>query len=446
MSRSQFGSPIKLFCFTFFYVIVSGVLVQFIILPYLFPDLHAGDGLIKGMDTVNYHHVTLNLLAQMNVKGWSAWSLQPEGPNALSGLMAAIYYVLGPKPYYLLICNGLLWGITAVSWYAIFQRIFPENPQWNVIPVVLILTLPSSLQWTSQFLKDTPCITGISLFLYAFIQSAVYDEKDDIAQWVRNIGIPLLLGAFFIWLVRPYILQLVLAGSLATIPIVGLAYLVRRAPPGIMTTTVAVTIITLLLSWVVNSIDRSSDRFNLTIPSASTVCDSNFINCGVHRVQVIRDGYCYDKDKVGSAIDCDLSMTNWVEAAAYLPRAMEIAFLSPFPNMWLAKANQPGGSQMRLVAGMETTLAYFTFSLALILLISRRVTFSLPMILAITYLLMPLLIETYVNPEIGTLYRMRYIFWTGLIGISLNLIISYLLFLKQTGSAQFYALKDVIYD
>src|SRR3990167_2226503 len=147
MSSSKLRASMGLFGITFLYVLLTGGLVQFLVLPYLFPDLHAGDGLLKGLDTVAFHHQALDLVAQMNVKGWSVWSLRPDGMNSPTGFMAAAYYLLVPKPFVFLIINGILWGITAVTWFAILGRIFPKNGLWSAIPVMLMITLPSSLLW-----------------------------------------------------------------------------------------------------------------------------------------------------------------------------------------------------------------------------------------------------------------------------------------------------------
>lgn len=435
MSNSQFRTSMQLFFFTFFYVIVSGLLIQCLILPYVFPGLHAGDGLLKGMDTAGFHHEALELLAKMNVNGWSVWSLRPEGMNSPPGMMAALYYLLGPKPYFLLPLNGLFWGVTAVIWYAIFQCIFPKNEKWNLIPVLLMIILPSSFQWTTQFLKDLPGIAGMSLFFYAFIYSMTEKYEDSQIKQLLKILTSLLLGTFLIWIVRPYLLQFVVAASFAVFPVVAMAYFTKKISYKIMGTVSLVILMTLLLNYVGNSVfrvkDHRHDRLNLAVPIAMPAAQINLFNLGVIRLQQIRNGYCNHKGKVGSAIDCDVNMANVMEAIVYLPRALEIALFSPFPNMWFAKATNPGGSQMRLVAGMEMSIAYMIFAFTFMLLISGRVKLTLPMILAMIYLLTPLLIQTYGNPEIGTLYRMRYLFWTGLVGISLNLIIGYFLSRKQ---------------
>lgn len=436
MNCNKLGTSAGMFAVAFVYVLLTGVFVQFLVLPYLFPELHAGDGLLKGMDTVDFHHQALKLLAQMNIKGWSVWSLRPDGMNSPPGIMAVMYYLLVPKPYVLLLLNGLLWGITAATWFAILTRIFPENGKWSAVAVLLIIILPSSWQWTTQFLKDTISIAGFSLVFFAFIQSVVMRDKDDIAKWLRHVGVPLLFGGALIWLVRPYILQLLVAGSFSALVVVCLAFLLRRVPPRLVMTTTAVAVVTLLLSLEGNYIflvnDQRHDRLTLKMPSSSS-SSSSFLDNGVFRLQTIRDGYCLTKDRVGSSIDCDVKMSNVADAIAYLPRALQIGLLSPFPSSWFAKAKTPGGGQMRMIAGGEMLIAYLIFSSTLMLLIRRKVRLSLPLLMGVVYLLIPLLIETYANPEVGTLYRMRYIFWTGLMAMSLSLSMSYFLIFKKTG-------------
>lgn len=145
----------------------------------------------------------------------------------------------------------------------------------------------------------------------------------------------------------------------------------------------------------------------------------------------IRRGYCSGYANMGSAIDCDQSMNTLRDALLYLPRAIQIAVLSPFPDTWVGKGKTPGGTQMRMIAGLETFIAYIIFATVFMLVVAGRARPSVPVLMASSYLLVPAVIQAFANPNLGTVYRMRYVFWTGLIALSLCLVIKYWLERKQ---------------
>ena len=45
----------------FVYTIAAGLLIQLILLPHVFPALHWGSGLFKGMDAPHFHELALEL-------------------------------------------------------------------------------------------------------------------------------------------------------------------------------------------------------------------------------------------------------------------------------------------------------------------------------------------------------------------------------------------------
>ena len=74
----------------FFYAIAISLAIQFLILPYILPQYHDGNGILSGVDSYLYHiraEKQFNLIMDF---GWSAWELRPEGWG-ITGVISAFY-------------------------------------------------------------------------------------------------------------------------------------------------------------------------------------------------------------------------------------------------------------------------------------------------------------------------------------------------------------------
>jgi hypothetical protein len=114
------------------------------------------------------------------------------------------------------------------------------------------------------------------------------------------------------------------------------------------------------------------------------------------------------QQKAGSMIDPDISFSNRVDVIKYIPRALEIGYLSPFPTMWFT-AGYNVGLIGRLVGGVETSLTYMIEVLACVFIWRRRRHLDTWLLFLMTTIGVLALGMVVVN--LGTLYRMRYPFW-----------------------------------
>jgi hypothetical protein len=141
-----------------------------------------------------------------------------------------------------------------------------------------------------------------------------------------------------------------------------------------------------------------------------------------HRLGTIinlRRGQVLSALSAGSAIDYDASIRNVTDMLRYIPRALQIALFSPFPNMWFQRGVSPGAGPMRGVAGVEMIVCYLLFAgyFPLLFLAShkQRKRFLLVCVFALPILcLLGMTI-----PNIGTLYRMRYGYFYLLVGLGI---------------------------
>lgn len=132
----------------------------------------------------------------------------------------------------------------------------------------------------------------------------------------------------------------------------------------------------------------------------------------VERVRKLRNGFADTYSYSGSNVDAEANMDDPSDLLRYLPRAAEIGFFAPFPNMWLAPGKQVGLAG-RLVAGVESLAMYAVEALALVGLWRGRKSASAWFLFAAATTCITGLGLVVIN--IGALYRMRYLFLVLLI-------------------------------
>ena len=130
------------------------------------------------------------------------------------------------------------------------------------------------------------------------------------------------------------------------------------------------------------------------------------------RIGSVRDRFSARYSKSGSNIDTDVRIRDLKGLLSYLPRAFVVGCCAPFPTMWLV-TGQRVGSAGKLLSGAETLVMYVIGLLALLAVVRPPHRLAASLLLSITILGVTLL--GLVVPNIGALYRFRYVFWVLLI-------------------------------
>jgi len=125
---------------------------------------------------------------------------------------------------------------------------------------------------------------------------------------------------------------------------------------------------------------------------------------GVTRHLFIIEG----RNKSGSMIDAEVEFFRLADVTKYIPRALEIGYLAPFPTMWFTPGYKVGLIG-RLVGGVEMSLTYIIEALACVFIWRRRRHLDTWLMFLVTTTGVLALGMVVVN--VGTLYRMRYSFW-----------------------------------
>jgi hypothetical protein len=121
-------------------------------------------------------------------------------------------------------------------------------------------------------------------------------------------------------------------------------------------------------------------------------------------------------------VDANVTFSGPGDVVKYVPRALEIGYLAPFPSMWFG-AGDHVGLMGRLLSGLEMAMTYMIEVLAGIFMWRRRRHLDAWLLLLATTTGVLALAMIVVN--IGTLYRMRYPFWILMVAMAAPIITQY---------------------
>ena len=442
----------------FVYALSVGLLIQFVVLPVLFPSFHAGHGLLAGNDVSTFHNLAVKLAQRIRVDGWSVWSLSPSD-QATVGVMAAAYVFLPEEPWVVLPLYAAFFAIAAACLFAIL-RLCGFEVRAAGIGVSPLLLMPSSALLYAIPHKDVFFVCGNMMFLYSIVRLAVAPGVEGDKKWLYRAGIFFwigLFGAFLVWLVRPYGLEIMMGigGFIALVSLVAALigifrhrrYPVRR-----------VICLAVLCSVIVLLKPLGDSGFAVIVPSGlnvvplatimpeivvhtdpetgkvlQKVADAGWVSSGVlsprletllQRLADTRNEYLFWHASAASTIDSSVSFLRVWDMVRYLPRALQIGLFSPFPKDWLGVGSLPANTFMRRIASIEMALWYCFFPFCLMAVIKGRKHLVVGVVFL--YVIPTILVLALVIPNIGTLYRMRFGFWIVLFSLGVSMAVSLL--------------------
>ncbi len=428
------SKPKNLWISIFAYTILSGLFVQMILLPYIFPswqsesmDPVAAKGLLAKMDGQKFHRIAWDVSEAIKAKGWSQWELTPQG-QLVSGIAAVCYVLIYPAPWSVLPVNGFLNASAGVCMALILGAILHDKKK-GMIAALPFLFFPSNLLWNTQFHNENYAIPGVIFILYGW---TILTEKNEEGKYSASLSssisaiFSITIGSLLLGLVRVYIL----AGMSYLLILISLglgAYWffakVKAREYASRMTLVVITLILMLSSLAITK-PFESKLIVVGNPTASTrtrkpskwesvVWLPKIIDNQLKALAKYRGKFVAAWEKGGSSIDLDVTFSNTSDMLAYIPRAIQISFLAPFPSMWFSKGRNDSGTAMRIASAFEMILVYF-FLLGLPLFFwSHR---SQPAVWAISIICAAMLIVyAMIIPNIGSLYRFRYPFLMPLV-------------------------------
>ncbi len=408
--------------------------VQLILLPHFFPHLHAGHGMLFGGDSAGMNLTAVDLAARIQKEGWSVWELRPAG-NAPTGIAAALYVFVTPEPYMLVPLNALVHAAGGMTIYLI-AHLVSRNRLASVVASLPFLLFPSAAIWYAQIHKDGIFALGMLLCALGWMQAFRPAFWSSGRPAYAALFIPLVLGLFLLWLVRPHIMSLMQAVALLT-SVSGLLLVAfwwfRKMLGGarILQAVFVFVLIPVLLVLVKPSDDRV-ESWKGDVVARETVMHYMPGYCPLERgtnasadklsstVAAMRDFFLSGNNykNARSNLDADFVPGTLCNLVGYLPRALQIGFLAPFPSDWLAEGSVAANTVMRRVISVEMLVVYAAMLVLPLALWDYRRKPQFWFVLGFCILLM--LVHVYLIPNMGTLQRMRYGFLTATVGLALS--------------------------
>lgn len=469
--RAFFLQPHVFWILAFVFCCLQALMVQKLVLP-LTPSLHGGHGLLIN-DAILFHEAASKVAERINSVGWSEWSLFPENFTGNVGILSALYAVFGPEPAVFIPLNVAAHVTGALMLYLIGPLLWPGRPGriGGLVAAVLFVMFPSTLLWYSQNHKDSFAIAGALILLFAWLSLVSPQKGDSRHPWL----LPFLLalaGLSLVLIMRPYLSVLLAAAFLFSGFICWLSALTtkRREVPPAGNTWAATAFLGVVsagafigsllpasetalrqdfsqghanilkrpgeaesvLSWrwtplsfntPVGQTDADNTwRWQSLAPSDGQMdsgsrepgppveskpfaaflraLDAPFKRISELRVHFIAHGISVG---AGSGIEEDQVPDNILESALYLPRALVVGAFAPFPSSWAERVSLP-----RLAAAGET-FVWYLFFIGVVALAWKRPSRAL--LAGIAFCSVLLAIFSYTNPNVGTLYRVRFGYW-----------------------------------
>jgi len=201
---------LELWSLFFLYTVGVSAFVQMVLLPYILPHLHAGNGLlISSYDSIGFHHIAVDLANKIQAQGWSAWELRPGGQGP-SGVAAIFYFLIFPDPRIFIPFQAALHASAALILFKLLN-LFVKNQIKAILCILPFLVFPSNLLWTAQVHKDLYGILGFFLILYSIVSLFQLKNLRD-KKWyliIFRLVIFYIMGVLLIWIVRPYMLSII---------------------------------------------------------------------------------------------------------------------------------------------------------------------------------------------------------------------------------------------
>lgn len=422
----------------FSYSTCAALIFQKLLLP-LFPALQGSSGLLSA-DSTYFHSVAVALAESIKIHGWSSWTVYPApGASGNVAVLGALYAIFNHDPALIIPLNAAIHATTGICLFFIAQKLWDKEvgTYTGIIVAILFVIFPSSLNWYGQVHKDGYAIFGAVLVLYAvvLVLSSPYSRKNLVSSTACAV-----LGVATVAFVRPYNLKLLFLALLVICFFHALSVLFLKNMRQQWRVCFSLSIIAVVVLAGVFLMDYRKDPGHEAGKAYTSLALSKEVWDFHGNGQSYSGAFLPDKLKgylksvaevrvaniyytvstqAKSGIDLTVMPDRPDAVFAYLPRAVQIALFAPFPSMWFDTF-----SVTRLVAVAEMALWYMVAPGIFLSLYYKR---SLAIAGAMLFSLCFLAVYGLVLPNVGTLYRIRYLYLFVFIMIGISGYVSWIM-------------------
>ena len=430
----------------FVYSWFASLVLQLWLIPTLFTQPGAAEGLVV-LDSIGFDRKAKMLAEVINTLGWSAWELRPGGQSTV-GILAALYALFGPTPTVILPFNAAVHAMSACVVLMVLRNFFTLMPA--MLGALFFALNPSSFEWVAQVHRDGIFILGNLLFILGILRFVRgFETRHGIDLWHWLIWLLLtLVGSSLIWVSRPYWIHITFFILILTVVTVMLwmCFQGKIASRNLVRFAVMILLLGLFHIWL--TVFHSNFNVGSHLPevtanlgtntntntnmntNTNTNTNTNWywrhskwlperVEIGFYRIATMRLGAISQGGN--SLVDGDWHLDSVGAIFGYVPRALQVGFFSPFPNLWAGEGSTPAMTMARKLLGGFTLSCYlclvgFAIGLwrmrqKLLLWVMVGICSTGILIYAITY------------PNVGSLIRYRYGFYMVLISFGIASLI-----------------------
>lgn len=428
------GSPwlfVWLGLFVFAYAWLASLLLQLWVIPTLFSQPGAAEGLVI-LDSIGFDQIAKVKVLEIASFGWSAWELKPQSQSP-AGIASLFYAVFGPSPTSVLPFNAIVHALSACVAMLILRNFFSVVPA--LIGALIIPLNPASFEWVAQIHRDGIFILGNLLFIYGVLSFFQSPAEGD-GQWLRYLSSMVftpILGTTLVWVARPYWVQVMLVTMLLILILLVFVGMSRRGARSRRHIAGLVAAFLCVVSSQVILVKFYTPYEPIQIPESAGAGESvesvesspfywrrtswvpEIIEGPFYRIAIAREGA---KSQGGNTlVDAERRLDSIGAMLGYVPRALQLGLFSPFPELWGGVASTPAMTIARKVVGGVTLFFYVCLIGFGIGLWQLRRNMLLWVMLGVC--LLGILTYGLTYPNIGTLMRYRYGFYMLLVGFGL---------------------------
>lgn len=429
----RWNGPLAVLAFgVFLGATVIATAVQLAILPHLFPGLDGGNGLLIATDSIEFHGEAVRVTEAIRREGWDAWRPFPDG-QFMIGLIAAVYALTTPEPWVMIPLSAAAHAIGGTLLALLMMTLVRD---WRIAATAAspFVLFPSAMAWYTQLLKDGYFIVGALLFLLGWVLMAQPRTWRGSARLPSGAALSIIVGFLLMGMVRNYALTLMFltAFIMAALALLFLAWEIRvrslrwRAAFAAFPVVVVVIIalygskLTLFTAEMVAPGDADlSAHVYRSKEWSSDIRLPQWIEGRLRTLAGVRQAYIDEIYPLppGSNIDTDVRLESPAQIVRYIPRALQVGFLSPFPHHWVEEGTTKATTIMRRVTMLEMLVVYAALLFVPLAIWRWRRSGALWMVLAFGAI--QIVIFAIAMPNLGTLYRVRYGFLMPVVSLGL---------------------------
>jgi hypothetical protein len=427
------------FAVVFVYALISMAVIREVVMPAM---ASSNNGHLEG-DAQYYHALASKQAQQIATKGLAAFELRPmgQGPAGIGSLL----YLWWPSPYSFVVLNALLHALSTVVMVLILRCWFPWGTA--LVGALPLAISPYMMLWFSQLNKDSFAVSGVLLYVYALLRLLL---REATLSWKSAAGVLLfaLAGIGLLWVVRPYINQMLLPISLLSLALACTIWGRRgmRDMPAYLAVSAAL-LVCLTMAGKGAASDQTLGEFDrFSSPDATRINDEIWSKCFVaidsqhwqnapylpefanQKLKALAGQRCNiftllksqtNPTTLSSFFDQSVLLHGSLDVVEYVPRAALFGVFSPLPDRWTYVFTHRT-SIFYTITPIEALLMYSGL-LGVLAWVWRGGPRSILIPFAIALPVMT--IFAMATPLIGTLYRYRYAWWMLAICIGLGSMI-----------------------